>query len=766
MEPRGYPADAAVDYRGSARGPMDARLPLPRRSLPLFTALVVVTGFAALQLPFVTVGWQLGSSSGIRRIIREGGSVSYVVVALHVALALALTTLGIFIARGRRIPGLLATGSAFAPLIASILGSFLQRSQFVKAITGINPSMVLRIGAAGLSETDALLIFGSLSSACLCLIVGVSTFGAVLAVDGTRISGVPGGASRHAPLIASGLAAIALLSALVGPRVLVGTTWRQGPTPKLAVLLTVMTGVAAGLVLVALRRLGPVWARSEPSTATVAVASSVELRRVHGLSLVCLLTLIGAVFLVDRAALLFIDREVLMAIATSVPPDLYALDEAARAIVPAKTNAILDGVVAVVMSAPAIAQALRRRTLMHFGSLGAVAVAAILVLLSHRARETTAGDLASAAERRAIEMPTDLIVIPEKNAMSSRGAINFVITASDEVREVDPTFSSSEVFIAAAAESSFAAILDVASRNRSPTSPSKRGKDIERVHLVGKSNDVRFPDSLRAYQAFLAPPLRERVADLSLAPPRVEEQGADQPSSDSVPPSAFPRSAIEPLYVFATSPQRAIVSCVTARETLRSEISLMDPAQADTEVRALRSRCRVGQTFIVPSANARATEVYRLVGMFTPMTSGLVLTADRVTAKEWLDRHPPGQHPSEVGRSARGIILQGSPTVLSGRLTEDAISAVIRREVARFRRCYDTGLLQSPQLAGKVTVEMVIDRDGLVSRASMVNPTDLPDSATVDCVVSAFSALAFPAPAGGAAIVRDPLVFTPRSRAL
>jgi hypothetical protein len=78
----------------------------------------------------------------------------------------------------------------------------------------------------------------------------------------------------------------------------------------------------------------------------------------------------------------------------------------------------------------------------------------------------------------------------------------------------------------------------------------------------------------------------------------------------------------------------------------------------------------------------------------------------------------------------------------------------------RYRACYERGLRTNPALAGRVTVKFVVDRSGAVAVASD-GGSDIPDDGVKKCVIAAFGALSFPAPANGLLTVVYPIAFSP-----
>lgn len=102
----------------------------------------------------------------------------------------------------------------------------------------------------------------------------------------------------------------------------------------------------------------------------------------------------------------------------------------------------------------------------------------------------------------------------------------------------------------------------------------------------------------------------------------------------------------------------------------------------------------------------------------------------------------------------------GGSVNINGRLPAEVIQRIVRQNFGRFRMCYENGLRSNPELAGRVAVRFVIDRQGAVSLTSD-GGSDLADKGVVGCVVSGFGNLSFPAPADGMVTVTYPLVFSP-----
>jgi hypothetical protein len=106
--------------------------------------------------------------------------------------------------------------------------------------------------------------------------------------------------------------------------------------------------------------------------------------------------------------------------------------------------------------------------------------------------------------------------------------------------------------------------------------------------------------------------------------------------------------------------------------------------------------------------------------------------------------------------------VQAGATAVIGTLPPEVIQRVVRQSFGRFRLCYEDGLRANPKLEGKVAVHFVIEKDGAVSGASLVQGTDLADKNVASCVSRAFTTLVFPKPdGGGKVIVTYPIKFAP-----
>jgi len=104
--------------------------------------------------------------------------------------------------------------------------------------------------------------------------------------------------------------------------------------------------------------------------------------------------------------------------------------------------------------------------------------------------------------------------------------------------------------------------------------------------------------------------------------------------------------------------------------------------------------------------------------------------------------------------------MRAGVQTVSGHLPPEVVQRIVRQNYGRFRQCYENGLRSNPNLTGRVTARFVISREGSVANVQN-GGSDLPDSAVVSCVVSAFYGLSFPTPEAGIVTVSYPIMFSP-----
>ncbi|MEE8410639.1 MAG: AgmX/PglI C-terminal domain-containing protein, partial [Myxococcota bacterium] len=94
-----------------------------------------------------------------------------------------------------------------------------------------------------------------------------------------------------------------------------------------------------------------------------------------------------------------------------------------------------------------------------------------------------------------------------------------------------------------------------------------------------------------------------------------------------------------------------------------------------------------------------------------------------------------------------------------GRLSEKTITRVVNQHAAEIERCYLTSLRRQPGLRGRVEVEWIVDRIGVV-KTVIITYDDVGSPAIARCVRASIRTWVFPPPDGGTASVAFPFVFS------
>ncbi len=121
-----------------------------------------------------------------------------------------------------------------------------------------------------------------------------------------------------------------------------------------------------------------------------------------------------------------------------------------------------------------------------------------------------------------------------------------------------------------------------------------------------------------------------------------------------------------------------------------------------------------------------------------------------------------GSGGGDFGSKGEGGIgsIGGDPIIL-GALDKALIDAVIKRNMAQIRYCYQQQLTKNPTLGGKISIKFVIAKDGTVSSAS-TKSTTMNNAAVEGCIAGRFLKFQFPEPKGGGIVmVTYPFIFSP-----
>lgn len=146
-----------------------------------------------------------------------------------------------------------------------------------------------------------------------------------------------------------------------------------------------------------------------------------------------------------------------------------------------------------------------------------------------------------------------------------------------------------------------------------------------------------------------------------------------------------------------------------------------------------------------------------VAGTATPRIGGLIGTKGTQLGAGGLGAVGSGLGAPGVG----GIMTVGGDPVILGALDKSLIDAVIKRNMAKIRYCYQKELSDDKTLAGKITVKFVVAKDGSVTSA-VTKSTTMNNAGVEGCLNSKFMGFAFPAPKGGGiVIVSYPFIFSP-----
>lgn len=92
------------------------------------------------------------------------------------------------------------------------------------------------------------------------------------------------------------------------------------------------------------------------------------------------------------------------------------------------------------------------------------------------------------------------------------------------------------------------------------------------------------------------------------------------------------------------------------------------------------------------------------------------------------------------------------PPIILGGLDQSLIDAVIKRNMAQIRYCYQRELVKNPGLSGEIVVKFVIAKDGTVSSA-VIESTTMHNEAVESAICGRFMGFQFPEPKGGGIVV-------------
>ncbi len=107
----------------------------------------------------------------------------------------------------------------------------------------------------------------------------------------------------------------------------------------------------------------------------------------------------------------------------------------------------------------------------------------------------------------------------------------------------------------------------------------------------------------------------------------------------------------------------------------------------------------------------------------------------------------------------RGEARAEAPEV-DGELSQDQISAVMKRNLKALRDCYESALKRDRKLAGKLVIRFEITDEGRTADVE-VDEVSLKSGDVASCIKSRAKSWRFPKPDGGSVLVSYPIIFTP-----
>jgi hypothetical protein len=97
----------------------------------------------------------------------------------------------------------------------------------------------------------------------------------------------------------------------------------------------------------------------------------------------------------------------------------------------------------------------------------------------------------------------------------------------------------------------------------------------------------------------------------------------------------------------------------------------------------------------------------------------------------------------------------------SGKVEEQGLRDAVLRRFVKIRGCYADGLVDNPNLSGRVAIRVVGRSEGPPENVED-GGSDLPDTGTRDCIIEAFRHMRFPSPTAGTFTSTIPLILIPR----
>lgn len=118
-----------------------------------------------------------------------------------------------------------------------------------------------------------------------------------------------------------------------------------------------------------------------------------------------------------------------------------------------------------------------------------------------------------------------------------------------------------------------------------------------------------------------------------------------------------------------------------------------------------------------------------------------------------------GEHAAVKGQGGAFVNMDAGGASVEEGLTKDEVGEVIHRHLSEVRYCYESAMLRTPDIEGKLITNFVIGGNGMV-KTTEVKQSTLPDPRLDDCILRRLATWKFPNPRGGVDVaVSYPFIF-------
>lgn len=118
-----------------------------------------------------------------------------------------------------------------------------------------------------------------------------------------------------------------------------------------------------------------------------------------------------------------------------------------------------------------------------------------------------------------------------------------------------------------------------------------------------------------------------------------------------------------------------------------------------------------------------------------------------------------GEHAGVKGQGQAFVSMDVAGAAVDEGLTKDEVGEVIHRHMSEVRYCYESAMIRTPDLEGKLMLNFTIGGTGMV-KSTEVKSSTLPDPRLDDCIIRRLATWKFPNPRGGIDVaVTYPFIF-------